>query len=110
MVAGPLVARIRIPTPSPKVTIFAIRLTLHQVERMTSSRDGYVRQLKAKEPFLLVGKLPPRSHRFPGKDIPALWRGSAAGGPSYNDRKGLTVESGGRFPIDMDIRYSTMPG
>lgn len=115
-VAGPFIMRVSIPTPSPRVTIFAVRFSGHQVETATSPRDGFVKETKNWEPFLVMGHLPTRSVQFPGPEMPALWRGDSATGASSTNQtdadatRGWSLTKRGRFPSDMDIRASTLAG
>lgn len=96
--------QLTIPDPSPKATIYAIKMFLEQTTHALSPRDGpSATPISRLRPFevLSVGKAPHPQQRL-SKDIPALWRGT--------EKDHCEIEGYARLPDDEFARPSTPDG
>ena len=95
----------------PAVTVFSFRVTLGQTHSIISPRDDLAtaKPVVSIRYFIVVdeGKRPPKEHQHPNKHLPALWRGSEAGGKDDGE---LKIETRGRLTNDDHGRPSTLPG
>ena len=77
---------------------------------MTSPRDDPAKakaiDTRTQFPVIETGKRPPPEHHHPSKDMPAIWRGTAAAGKDTGE---FVLEAVGRLPNDDLARPSTVP-
>jgi hypothetical protein len=104
------------PNPSPKATIFAVRLILAQKYALASLDDPTAPPTPCPQRNFLVsldGTIP--DDKRPGHNAPALWRGKGVGKPIVDDPSWLSDDfkvKGGlkRLPDDTKLRPSTFQG
>ena len=104
-VAGLMKFEIEFPHPSPKTTIYAIRVSVRQEQVLKSPKDDRSVVTTTTANFISIGKVP--SILKPSVETQALWRGIEAGGK--DDQRWSNVVHG-RFPHSAESRASTMPG
>lgn len=96
--------QLNVPDPSPKATIYAIKMYLEQTTHAASPRDGPdAVPISRLRPFEVcsVGKAPHPQQRL-SKDVPALWSGS--------EKDTCELEGYARLPDDEFARPSTPEG
>ncbi len=104
--------------PSPKATIFAVRLLLAQkytLRPFSSAGASPIPVVCPQRNFLvsLEGAIP--DDKRPGASVPALWRGQGVGTGKTDDQSWLSSDfkiKGGlkRLPDDTKLRPSTIQG
>ncbi|KLT41852.1 hypothetical protein CC85DRAFT_292445 [Cutaneotrichosporon oleaginosum] len=111
-VASVMMVNLTIPAPSPKCSIFFVRLILSQSYVIYSPRTPNDAPTKAEAPKNHVVYQVGRPHRHGeavlGHSVEALWRGPEAGGKSTS--AGWRTRAVARLPNHEKIRPSTNPG
>ncbi len=111
-IASVMMVNLTIPSPSPKCSIFFVRLILAQSYVMYSPRTPNDAPTKAEAPKNHVVYQVGRPHRHGeavlGHGVEALWRGPEAGGKSSS--AGWRTRAVARLPNHEKIRPSTNPG
>lgn len=94
----------------PRITVFSIRVVLAQRATFLSPRDTDEnrKEIVTNRVFPIVefGKRPPGQFHHPDAHVPAIWRGTQAGGKDVAD---IDLDSTGRLPNDDHGRPSTLP-
>lgn len=99
-------ARFTLTSPSPAVTIFAVRVSLLETETVTSPRDGRQKVNRYVLPMCKLGEIPSLDGSVPVKGSPALWTGVQAGG---SDSGTWTGARHGHFPMSNQSRWTNIP-
>lgn len=111
-IASVMMVNLTSPSPSPKCTIFFVRLILSQSYVLHSPRTPNDPPVKAEGPKNHVVYQVGRPHRHGesvlGHDVEALWRGTEAGGKSSSN--GWRTRAVARLPNHEKVRPSTNPG
>lgn len=111
-IASVMMVNLTAPAPSPKCSIFFVRLILSQSYVMYSPRTPNDPPVKAEAPKNHVVYQVGRPHRHGesvlGHNVEALWRGTEAGGTSPTS--GWRTRAVARLPNHEKIRPSTNPG
>lgn len=111
-IASVMMVNLTTPSPSPKCSIFFVRLILSQSYVMYSPRTPNDPPVKAEAPKNHVVYQVGRPHRHGesvlGHHVEALWRGPEAGGTSPTS--GWRTRAVARLPNHEKVRPSTNPG
>ncbi|WVQ82686.1 hypothetical protein IAT38_004818 [Cryptococcus sp. DSM 104549] len=108
-----LLVSLSIPAPSPRTTVFSLRLFMSQSYTVVSPRTPHLPPFSPENPrkFLLFDAGGPhrKGGRYPGREIESLWRGAEAGG-SGQPGTGWKVKTVARLPDHDTMRPTTRGG
>lgn len=99
--------RLTLPFPPTTTTIYAFRLILAQTVSLYSPRDPPETEPTCTTRHFSVidhGQIPPKGAE--GRGIPALWRGTEAGGGEFEE---MALTMFGRLPDDEKCRPTSLP-
>ncbi|EIW67274.1 hypothetical protein TREMEDRAFT_69764 [Tremella mesenterica DSM 1558] len=113
-ISSVLLLSVHFPSPSPKVTIFLLRLLLSQSYSIISPRTPndppHMPEAPKNHVLYQVGRAHKSGERFPSHEVNSLWRGPEAGGNVKVSEEGLKIRAIARMPDHDKIRPSTNEG
>ncbi len=129
-ISAVMLLSIAFPHPSPRCTVFLVRLLLNQTYTLTSPRTPLEPPLQPEKPkthvLYQLGRPHKAGERFPARSVDSLWRGKDAGGEGNpaptgaggqeslqgegEVEQGWRVRAVARMPGHDKIRPSTLDG
>jgi hypothetical protein len=100
------------PTPSPRTTIFFLRLLLSQgytlISPRTPNEKPHMPEAPKNHVLYQIGRQHKPGERFPTREVDSLWRGTEAGGKGSEE--GWKTRAMMRMPSHDKIRPTTNKG